>query len=208
MNKDKSKDQLREEWNGRAKRPGELAVLSLRYPTDEIEVGSRQYVDAMMSFIGNDLKGKDVIEIGSGIGRFTERLVEAAAKVTCVDPSAEMIKRNKARLGERSKQVTYLEMFVDEYSPISLHDVAICSLVLNHIPEELFPKAVNVISGCAKTIFLSEQTQLSPGNSEFTFIRSAAELISAFESYQVEKQKMYQHFCDEVTFLKLSRINR
>lgn len=207
MSHEKSKDELIQEWNQRAKRPGELAVMSSQFPKELCDEESQRYANAVMSFMATDLDGKNVLEIGSGIGRLTEHIVLKAAKLTCIDPSTEMIKRNKERLGAKADQITYLNIFADEYGPHLAHDVVVCSLVLAHVPDNLFPKVVEVLAMCANTLFLFEHTGNESQISDYTFGRSEEDLVKAFATYHVERRHKYQHFFNEISFLKLIRVS-
>jgi len=51
---------------------------------------------AVFSLLGN-CKGKRILEIGSGTGRFTKDLIKRGAKVVCVDISRKMHERNRQR---------------------------------------------------------------------------------------------------------------
>lgn len=205
MKKKEWSEELRDEWNKRALRSGEMAVMSTRFPADECDAESKRYVSAVMKFVNEELKGKDVLEIGCGIGRITEQLVGQAKKLTCIEPSSEMIKRNKERLGSNSRKITYLEIFADEYNSASFHDAVICSLVLNHNSDSLLERITKVISDCADTIFLFEHTGFSSEVSQYTFVRNEAELLSFFKNYQVSRRSKYQHFFDEISLMNLVR---
>lgn len=120
------------EWKRRAQRAGELAVMSIRYPEDRLSGASASYVSAVMDFLGQEVAGKDVLEIGGGIGRLTEKIVDVAQRVTCVDCCPEMLERSRQRLGVKSNRVTYVCDFAQNYHPSPKHDLAICSLVMVH----------------------------------------------------------------------------
>lgn len=100
------------EWERRAKREGRLAVLSNRYSAIHIDEISEDYCEHVIKFIDEDLSDKSVIEVGGGIGLFTKYFAENARKVTCVDVSQGMIKRNKEFLGSAlANKVNYIHCF-------------------------------------------------------------------------------------------------
>lgn len=195
------------EWKHRAVRPGELAVMSDRYPLDKLTENSRAYVDAVMAFIGNDIEGKDVVEIGAGIGRITQRLVERAGRVTCVDLNEEMIRRNREFVGRASQDILYYCCFAQDYEPSVKHDVAVASLVLVHNVSALaFSEAVNSLMRSADTIFVFEHSDPEANTSVNTKTRSIDELVQAFHGYNVERRSEYLLFSDRIVFLKLVRV--
>lgn len=196
--------EMESEWERRALRKGDAAVMSARYPSHLCKEESRKYIQSVIEFIANDVDGTDVLEIGSGIGRLTEWLALRAGKLTCIDISKGMIQRNKQRIGSLSQKVTYLQMFAQDYHPEQKHDIAISSLVLIHSLDEItFQRVVRALSLSARTIFLFEHTDVSSQVSSYTQPRSKEELISAFAGFEIEKQQTYKLFNDNLIFLKL-----
>ena len=197
--------QVQKEFEERATRKGELAVMSTRFPARDLNSESIRYANAVMEFIDSDVEGQDVLEVGGGIGRLTCLLERRVGKLTCIEPVAEMLRRNKERLGERAGNVNYLEIFLQEYVVENKHQVAICSLVLAHNPRVLFSLAAQVLSQAADTIFLFEHTVNSAGCSSATTIRSESEILAAFGDHRLIRRELYKHFNDEISFLKLVR---
>jgi len=81
------------------------------------------------------LKGKTVLEIGSGTGRIVHMLLAAgAAHVTAVEPSRAMrvLKENTPSSAER---ITYLQCSGDELPGAPPQDFVVSIGVLHHIPE-------------------------------------------------------------------------
>jgi len=201
-----SHDIMATEWKRRASLPGHFAVSSSRYPQDELPEKSRAYVDAVMAFIGDDIATKDVVEFGAGIGRITQRLVKQVSRLTCVDLSEEMLKRNRELLGPASQDVAYHIGFVQDYQPSVKHDVAVASLVLIHqVSALMFTEAVDALMRSADSIFLFEHCDPAAHTSVNTKARSADELIQAFHGYNVERRSEYFLFSDRLVFLKLVR---
>jgi hypothetical protein len=194
------------DWDQRAERRGVLAVMSARYPFHRCDSESQKYVDAVEDFIGNDINEKDVVEVGVGIGRMTEWLVLRAGRLTGLDISQVMIDRNKKRLGDLAKKVTYIKTFAQDYRPSKPHDVAIVSLVLIHNVDKLtFNRLVEAFHRFASTVFLFEHTDVSYQVSNQTRPRTENELLKAFKEYRVERRREYQLFHDNLIFLKLAR---
>lgn len=200
------RNEMRAEWGQRASRPDELAVMSARYPFARCPEESDKYIRAVSDFIGVDADGKDVLEIGAGIGRLSEVLALRARKLTCLDLSSRMLDRNRARLGGLAAKVNYLHMFAQDYRPETAHEVVVSSLVLIHnVDDSDFRRLVDVMSMCAPTIFLFEHTDFGSQVSQHTRPRSAAELLSAFREYEVERRDDYRLFGYNLIFLKLVR---
>lgn len=200
------RDEMIFEWGQRASRPGDLPVMSARYPTNRLSLESRKYVEAVMRFNNDDVRGKNVLEIGAGNGRITERLFERADELTCIDLSEEMLALNRTRLGENAERINYIRTFAQDYSPQKRHDVVVSSLVLIHnVDEDSFRDMVDRMCACADTIFLFEHIGPSPATSASTQVRSEHEVIAAFSAYSIEKRSEYLLFNDRILFLKLVR---
>jgi len=204
--KKENREEMQAEWDHRASRPDELADMSARYPRSRCPEESRKYVDAVMGFLGDAVKGKDVVEIGAGTGRITERLVKQAGQVTCLDISPKMLDRNRKRLGPFAARVNYVQTFGQDYHPKTRHDVVICSLVLIHnVGEYEFQELCHRMSTWADTIFLFEHTDVGAQVSWQTELRGSAHLLSAFSGFEEERTDEYHLFNDRITFLKLVR---
>ena len=199
-------DEMTAEWDYRAFRPGDLAVMSARYPGGRRHEESKKYIEAVFDFIGSDIDGEDVLEIGAGIGRMSEILVRKARRMTCIDLSSRMLERNRNRLGSFAQRVQYVQTFVQNYIPDRLYDVAISSLMLIHnVEEEDFHAVAEVMKKSARTLFLFEHVDVGQQVSEHTRLRGEAALLSAFHEYKVERRATYQLFTDNLIFLKLTR---
>ncbi len=202
------REEMIAEWDQRASRRGDLAVMSTRYPLERCAEESRKYNLAVSDFMGDDVSGKDVLEIGAGIGRLTKLLVHKAGQLTCVDLSGRMLRRNRENLGNISQNVLYLQMFGQNYRRKKKHDMAISSLVLIHnVDDESFRELVEAMSTSADTIFLFEHIDTGYQVSSQTRPRTEEELVSAFSEYglAVAKRLTYHLFNDNVIFLKLNK---
>ena len=81
------------------------------------------------------LKGKKVLEIGSGTGRIVHMLLAAGAThVTAVEPSRAMSVLKENTLSS-AQQITYLQCRGDELPGGPLQDFVVSIGVLHHIPE-------------------------------------------------------------------------
>lgn len=200
------KKKMLAEWTNRAGRRGEAAVMSLRYPQHRQVDESQRYIDVAMNFIGNDAKGRDVIEFGCGIGRFSERLVSMADRLTCVDLSEAMIAKCKERLGPAAANVLFINAFGQDYRPGHVHGIAVCSLVLIHNVDDVeFHRMTQTISASADTIFLFEHVDEPLVRKDHTRIRRKEDLIAAFRDFAVMAESSHMLCDDHIIFLKLGR---
>lgn len=199
-------DEMTAEWDDRASREGDLAVMSARYPRTRLQEASKKYLAAVFNFIGNDIDAKDVLEVGAGIGRISEILVRKARRLTCLDLSSKMLERNRARLGPFAQKVRYVHTRIQEFRPDPQYDIVISSLMLIHnVEDEEFSAVVEVMKKSARTIFLFEHVDVGQQVSKHTRLRGEEELRSAFDEYKAERREEYQLFTDNLVFLKLTR---
>jgi SAM-dependent methyltransferase len=199
------------EWNQRAKRPGDYAVMSARYPSNKLEDVSNDYVTNVLEFLGDDIKNKRILEIGPGIGRITKHLIKQATTLTCIDLSDEMIKRNKANLGKYASKVKYIQKFAQDLDidPENKYDLVISSLVLIHnVRDNDYNDLVQKMCSCSDTIFIFEHCDNWSMNSNATRIRNRNELLSSFSDFQCVKEQSYLLFNDNILFAKLTRIKQ
>ncbi len=78
-----------------------------------------------------DLSSLNVLEIGSGDGRFTLRYAYKTARVTCIDPDTELLEKARQNLppGLRDR-IMHVETSLDDFvasSPLNTYDIAIFS---------------------------------------------------------------------------------
>jgi len=199
------KRQMIAEWKARSERPRDLAVGSIRYPETKWPKASEEYARAVMRFIGSEIDGKSVLEVGCGSGRITELLVARAGRLTCIDLSQDMIEQNRARLGEASQRINYHCGFAQDFQPDQLHDVAICSLVLIHnVDDDEFVALTNAVSASAKTIFLFEHVDEPRLPHPHTCLRPERTLVEAFSNHRIDARQEFDLFGDRIVFLKLT----
>jgi len=153
-----TKRTMKDEWDYRSSKSGLLPVMSVRYPQNKLSAISEEYVDEVMCFIGNDIRNKSVVEIGSGIGRITEKLANLSKNVTCVELCGRMISLSMSRLGSLDN-VIYIQSFAQDYKPAIPHDAAISSLVLIHNTDDNeYEKLIENLCLTANSIYIFEDT--------------------------------------------------
>ena len=205
--RDRYRKTMAAEWDRRAARLGDSAVMSDRYPTHDLAEASNDYGAAVLRFLEGDVAGKDVVEFGCGVGRITKRLLASeppVARLTCVDLSGAMIERNRQTLGSLASRVSYVCAFAQDYYPETRHDVALCSLVLIHNVDDLaFREMVAALKRSADTLFVFEHCDQGAQTSASTRTRTIEELVANFPEYRIERQCQYRLFNDLLIFLKL-----
>jgi ubiquinone/menaquinone biosynthesis C-methylase UbiE len=78
----------------------------------------RNEIDALLDFTG-DLKGRRVLEIGSGAGRLTWRYATQSCQVLGIDPKPGMVARAQAEMPpDLQSRVTLLESSIEHYQSI------------------------------------------------------------------------------------------
>lgn len=81
------------------------------------------------------LTGKSVLEIGSGTGRHTTRLLEAGNRVVAVEPSEGMMKVAQSKITSGEIQFIQADFLTETALPEHAFDAVIVSLVLEHIED-------------------------------------------------------------------------
>ncbi len=86
--------------------------------TQEIPATSLKFIDrAKLS------KDAEIIDIGGGDSKFVDFLVERGfKKITVLDISKQALKRAKKRLGEKAKNVNWIEADINDFAPENNYD--------------------------------------------------------------------------------------
>ncbi len=192
-------------WRRRAQRSGRFPVLSSRYPVQDLDRKSDEYVEAVLQFIDEDLSDKSILEVGGGIGLFTKHFAEQAKEITCVDVCEEMIEKNRQNLGsELAEKVDYVHAFIQDYETDKHFDLLVCSLVLIHNASEL-EEITTKMKELSDVIYLFEHTDQQTQVGMYTDIKTAAEYIAMFSEYTVKKRSAHMLCQDSISFIKLCR---
>jgi SAM-dependent methyltransferase len=77
-----------------------------------------------------------VLELACGTGLWTERLLRTAHRVTAVDSSAEMLRRNALRVGSRRTRHVQADLF--DWTPDLAYDGVFFGFWLSHVPDACF----------------------------------------------------------------------
>jgi 2-polyprenyl-3-methyl-5-hydroxy-6-metoxy-1,4-benzoquinol methylase len=114
---------------------GHNAEVWRDYAWKEIQRG-REIVRMLRQVAG--LRGKRVLDVGSGYGGMLIAMAEQGAEVTGIEIDAERARMGKARLDELKMEVAYIEGDIcDEATANELgeFDVVVCQDVLEHVME-------------------------------------------------------------------------
>lgn len=141
----KTKFNLAEKWNKKA-------ATYPRYKDD-----SEGFEDSIINIIlesGVKLKGRDILDIGCGTGRYTLRLAKLAEKVTGMDISPDMLRILEEDAEEEgfTNVSTLLTSWAD-FEPAKKWDITFCTIT----PAVRTPEDFSKMIDCAKehTVYLS-----------------------------------------------------
>ena len=106
-----------------------------RYGRGE-EMDARWFAEANEAFAALDILDLtgDVLELASGTGIWTERLVRTATTITAVDASPEMIEINRAKVA--SDRVVYLLADLFSWRSERTYDGVLFGFWISHVPLE------------------------------------------------------------------------
>jgi 2-polyprenyl-3-methyl-5-hydroxy-6-metoxy-1,4-benzoquinol methylase len=95
---------------------------------------SLERLERCLGFSIGELKGKNILEVGSGAGRFTEHLVQSGANVHSIDLSVA-VEVNKENVGEANNYCIAQASVYEIPFPKETFDVVICLGVIQHTPS-------------------------------------------------------------------------
>jgi ubiquinone/menaquinone biosynthesis C-methylase UbiE len=107
--------------------------------------------NAMRSTLKN-LEGDLALDLGCGIGRWSEKVFDRGLGVIGVDLSREMIKKARARLGRKKRGINFIVASADKLPFVNqIFDTIISVTVLQHITEDWrFKSATSEIARTVK----------------------------------------------------------
>jgi len=126
-------------WSQRLQSTDPLsAVLTYNAPAELNRAYDEWERKSLLDHLPANMKGKRVLDLGSGIGRLSIPLAKLGAEVIAVDPSDGM-RRHLAKEAKKAgvdDRVTTVSASADQI-PFGdkLFDIAICFGVLEHLPE-------------------------------------------------------------------------
>jgi SAM-dependent methyltransferase len=181
-------------WEARAQRLGIQAVMSARHEIEKNIRAAKLLEKDIFKFLKGYLEGKEVFELGCGIGRMTKPLAERAKSVFAIDFSTKMISRARENL----KGLDNVKLKLGKISDVrnKSFDLVFETIVLLHIlnPEKL-KKTVEKMKSLSELIFICEHTYEGPDFpiSKYSILRKPEEYVKLFKPFKLVKQKT--HFC-------------
>lgn len=112
-----------------------------RYAADDLETmqGARRYATHLFGLF-KPYVGRRVLEVGSGIGTMSERLVEIADRVVGIEPNPVCISQVKERM-RGQERFALRECLIEDCDPAELgslqFDTVFCVNVLEHIEDDV-----------------------------------------------------------------------
>ena len=95
---------------------------------------TRRRVEVLIDqFLGGRVQGREVLDVGSGLGFFSQRLVEHGANVTACDIGPQLVRATQARAGCPAVVADALELV--ETFGANRFDVVVSSECIEHTPD-------------------------------------------------------------------------
>lgn len=197
-------EDVKKHWDTRATREDVQTVMSARHTLEENRVATRELQRDIFEFLEGLVEGKNVFELGVGIGRMTSELAKRAKEVTGVDLSPVMLEKAKQNLGELENVRLMLGKITDLELPPKAFDLVFESIVLLHIlnPEEL-KGTIAKMEELSDRIFIVEHTYEGPDFpiSKYSILRKPEEYETLFAPYKLAKQKDVKCAGDRFTMM-------
>jgi phosphoethanolamine N-methyltransferase len=153
----------RQFWESQATKGTSVTQMVLCSDAEKI---SKQEIPELLSLLP-DVTGNEVLELGSGIGRFTKQLIKKAKSVTCVDFVSAFLDVNRSNT-EGCGNVAYITADVLELTrPANSCDLIFCNGLLMFLGDEdirsLFEKALTWLKP-GGNIFFAETCFSAPAD--------------------------------------------
>ena len=205
-----SREMISNHWAERAHRPDIGAIMSSRYQMDKLKQASDQLVNFTLQKVNKYISEKKVVELGSGIGRFTMHLYKQSKHLTTVDMSPEMTMRAKKLLGKEWENIVHFDSFVEDLPELGndYDCVFSCLFFIHIINESDLRQAARKIKACANIIIIFEHTDPSMQEkvSNFTRLwpRSKYEELFCDEFEEIESYD-YNYLGDDLELIVFKR---
>lgn len=138
--------------------------------------GEAELLEALEAFAP---RGR-VLELASGPGAWTERLLRHASHVTAVDAAPEMIARARARVGDARARFIQADLFSWQPDEPGSYDVVFHGFWISHVPIDRFARFWSMVAAA-----------LAPGGRVFFAddnFRTKEELIEGAASATIERK--------------------
>jgi ubiquinone/menaquinone biosynthesis C-methylase UbiE len=197
-----------DEWNTRAmQRPGLQSVMSNRWRNEQCIAATFALHELILNMLG-DINGKNILEIGPGIGRITSKLDSEGAKVTGVDLSHSMLVRAKDMFRSQDQKVLFVQAPAHQLPlPSGIFDIGLEVTVLQHITSDVtFRESVQEMQRTIKPeglILLCDE--LSPDSekdiSPFTRLRTIDSYKKVMKGWKLIDCRSMTCVTDPYTFM-------
>ena len=191
-------------WNTRAKRKGVQAVMSARHSLKENTLATKKLQADILNFLDGYIAGKNIFELGFGIGRMTSKLAKTAEKVVGCDISPIMFQKAKRNL----KGIKNIELHLGKISDWSFKrksfDLVFESIVLLHIlNKDELKKTIDMMKKLSDKIFLCEHTYEGEDFpiSKYSILRKVEEYEKLFNPYKLTRKKTHLCVGDNFTLM-------
>jgi ubiquinone/menaquinone biosynthesis C-methylase UbiE len=117
---------------------GQQRIMGRRLDPEECEVASRNYVQVVLSYLGDTMDDRDVLEVGTGIGRFTPHLADRARSLVGIDFSRRMVEATRQEMGAHTTGRVLLSQASATNLPLRDNsvDAVFASEVYFHLPGD------------------------------------------------------------------------
>ncbi|HMS22784.1 MAG TPA: class I SAM-dependent methyltransferase [Candidatus Levybacteria bacterium] len=180
-------------WEERAQIPGLRSVMSLGLSKKEAELESSKLVTSVHNFLGNEFPKGNILEFGTGIGRFTKELSVRSNSVTTLDLSKTMLERARVNC-EGMTNVSYIRASADH---IPTKDASFDGIfevtVLLHMPDKQFhnilKEAKRVLKPGGKMFLCGPIATETTRVHQYVTHRTLAQYENALKPFQIDRQE-------------------
>lgn len=199
-----SKRDIVTHWEIRATRSGVNAVETTRYTLEENRSYTTELQRDIFEFLGGMIDGKNVFEIGVGIGRMTEELAKKSRRVEGNDISVVMLQRARDNLKEYNNVILHQGEITELDLPRKSFDLVFDTIVLLHIlnPSDL-SRTIEKMKELSDRILIVEHVYEGENfpSSKYTILRSQEEYIELFKPYKLIKKKLHLYGNDKLMMM-------
>lgn len=125
-----------QEWQRRAARPGVLSVMSTRWTEQQAAAATQALKLAIFNFLPPLNQSQTVLEIGCGIGRFTQDINQKAGRTYGIDISPNMLHKAQSLLAANHKTLLLRQPAHRLSFPVQSFDLVFEVTVLPHIVSD------------------------------------------------------------------------